>query len=221
MADAILWATLTIASASLIFAFIAFRQVMATSDNVDGFIKRADSFLNTFKNKAKGMFTPEFIGDTISYTMTKGLSNEDGSPVTMHQYVQTTARGYIERYGPGMKAELKSEMPRIISYITNPQNVPPQGPEGPQNPGRALAQQRWGSGGLKAAANVGKAAKKLPFGQKIGEYVEGAQAVVQLGGALKELKEEVAGTFGKKGDNGDENTSRSTSPETSDWGPPF
>lgn len=215
MADPLLWATAIIAGASLIFAFIAFRQVMKSTSLVALFIQRADKFLKTFQDSAKGVFTPTFMAETLNRALLTGLENEDGSPVSMPQYVN----GYVMAFGPRVYQDMKKEIPKYIPLILNPQSPPP----GPPNPGRALVQKRWGSGGLTGATqNVATAAKKLPFGQKVAEYVEGAQALVQLGGTIRELKNEVMGAKGDKGENGGGGReTRSSDGGTTEWGPPF
>jgi hypothetical protein len=213
MAEPILWATLIIASASLIFAGIAFRQVMKTSKSVDGFLVRADKILNKFMSSAKGMFTPEFMGDTISHTLTKGLKNPDGTQVSMAQYVN----GYVVSLGPLIYQDLKKEIPNYIPLLLS--ENPSLG--GPPNPQARKGNGQWGSGGLDAAKKLGKAVKKVPFGEKIAEYVEGAQALVHLGGTLRELKNEVMGAKGGNGDTDGSSAPRSDSEGSNDWGPPF
>ena len=185
MADPFLWAALLISVSSLIFATIAFRQIMKTSSEVHEVVGMAKKFMAGFKSSAKGVFTPKFMAATIEEAVTSGLKNEDGSQVTMPQYIA----GWAHAVGPGVYQDLKKEIPNYIPLILNPQSQP--SPGGPPNKGTQLADARWGSGGLKAATNVAKAAKKLPFGQKVAEYVEGAQALVGLGGAIRDLKNEI------------------------------
>lgn len=211
MAEPILWATLIIAASSLIFAFIAFRQVMRSTKSVDGFLKRADKLLSNFSKGAKGIFTPKFMAATIEEAVTSGLKNEDGSQVTMPQYIA----GWAHAVGPGVYADLKKEIPNYIPLILNPQNANPS-PGAPQN---RQANGQWGSGGLTAAVKVGKAAQKLPIGGKIAEYVGGAQAVVGLVGPIKELVAEIRGPKGGNGQ--DEAPSTSTAGASVEWGPPF
>jgi hypothetical protein len=68
---------------------------------------------------------------------------------------------------------------------------------------------------------VTKAASKLPFAAKVGEYVQGAQAMVQMIGPLKELKRELVGLKGGKG-NGDVSPPAQAGDQApTDWGPPF
>ena len=205
----------------MVFAYMAFRQVMKTTGLVGSFMERGDRFLAKFQAAAKGVFSPAFVGDTISHMLTKDLQNQDGSPVNMHQYCQHTMNGYIATYGPALKAEFKAELPAIARAVLNPQSPP----QGPQTAGQQLANQRWhGTGGLQAAQNFGKAAKKVPgIGPKIQEFVDGATAVAQLVPALKEIKTEL---FPGKGGNGDPNPQNGggggASPSTTtDWGPPF
>ena len=218
MAEPILWATLAIASSSLVFAFIAFRQVMKTSGSVDGFIERADKLLNNFSTKAKNVFSPKFFGDTISHMLTKDLENKDGSPVNMHQYFQITMNDQINKHGPALKAEIKAMAPELVRVALNPNTSP----QGPQTAGQALANQRWGGqGGLQAAQKLGKVSKKLPVGAKSHEYVGYVAAGGEAVPILKEIKEDM---FGKKGDNGEQNAAGGggdAPPAATDWGPPF
>jgi len=195
------WGILIVAGSSLIFAYLAYRKVSTTTAKIDGFLSRIP------KNPLK-VFTPDFVADAITRTLTKDIANPDGSPVSMPQFLN----GYIQAYGPALKAEFKAELPKLIPLLLNPSP-----PAGPQNPGTALAQQRWGSGGLNAAKALAKAGKAgVPFAAKIGEYVEGAQALVQLVPAIKGLKDDLSGL---KGDNGGSSTSTSTGEQS--WGPPF
>ncbi|GAI93271.1 unnamed protein product, partial [marine sediment metagenome] len=139
----------------------------------------------------------------------------DESPVTMPQYIN----GYVMAFGPTIYQDIKKEIPKYIPLLLNSQPSPPS-PGGSPNQGRQTNGQ-WGSGGLKAAANVGKAAKKLPFGEKIAEVVEGAQALVHLGGTIRELKNEISGSKG--GGNGETGPGPGSPGDggMSDWGPPF
>lgn len=218
MAEPFLWATLIIAASSLIFAGIAFRQVMKTSRSVDGFLRRADKLLNNFSTKAKGMFTPAFMGDTISHMVTSGLKNPDESQVTMPQYIN----GYLVAYGPSIYQDIKKEIPKYIPLLLNSNPSPPS-PGAPPNKGTQLANARWGSGGLDAASKLAKATKKVPMAGKIGEAIETGQALVGLIGPARELIAEVRSIKGGGG-NGDTSTP-STSPSSdggmTDWGPPF
>ena len=217
MAEALDWVIVVFAGSSLIFALVAFRQVMKSSKSVDGFLQRADKLLNNFSQKAKGIFTPAFMGDMLVHSITKGLKNPDGTQVSMAQYIN----GYAVTFGPAIYQDLKKEIPSYIPLLLN-QNPSPQGPQGSPNKGSQLAEARWGgSGGLKAATNVAKAAKKLPFGQKIAEYVEGAQALVQLGGTIRELKNEIVGMKGGGGNGEDSTPSTGSDGAMTDWGPPF
>ena len=205
------WGILLVAGLSLVFAFIAFRQVMSTSRSVDGFLERADRFLNQFQASAKGVFSPAFVAETITRTLTKDIRNPDGTPVNMPQFIN----GYINAYGPTLMAEFKSVLPKLVPLLLNPPT------QGPQNPGRALAQQRWGSGGLNAAKALSKAGKAgVPFAAKVGEYVEGAQALVQLVPAIKGLKDDLSGLKGG-GDNGGSSSPSTTSTGEPAWGPPI
>jgi len=216
MAEALDWIIVLIAGASLIFAFLAFRMVKGTTRTVDIFIDRGDEFLATFKDQARGVFTPKFMGDTVSHMLTKDLSNKDGSPVNMHQYFQHTVNGYIEAYGPGLKAEFKAMAPDLLRVALHPESSLPGAP----NPGRALVNMRQDrGGGLKAAQNFSKAAKKVPMLSKVSEYVEGARAVV---GLVQPVKEIIAEVRGLKGDNGQEAAAPAREDTgMSDWGPPF
>ena len=190
------WGVLIVAGSSLIFAYIAYRKVSATTNKIDAILSKVP------KNPLK-LFTPDFVAETITRTLTRDIQNPDGSPVYMPQFIN----GYIQAYGPVLMTEFKSELPRLIPLLLNP-------PPGPQNPGQALAQKRWGSGGLNTAKALSKAG--VPFAAKIGEYVEGAQALVQLVPAIKGLKDDLSGL---KGDNGGSSTSTSTGEQS--WGPPF
>lgn len=205
------WGILIVAGASLIFAFIAFRQVMHTSAVVQGFVARADTVLKVLKDPKKLMPSPDYVVDVITKTFTKDLHNEDGSPVTMPQAINC----YVQAYGPGLKAEFKAELPKLIPYILNP-GLPP----GHRSPGQALAEQRWGSGGLNAAKALSKAGKKIPIVGKIAEYAEGAQALAELIPIARQIKGELGALKG--GDNGDsQGGGGSPSPSNADWTPPF
>lgn len=204
-----------IASSSLIFAFIAFRQVMATTGVVGAFIIRANKFLNKFEASAKGLFTPAFVAETIERTVTSGLENEDGSQVTMPQYIA----GWANAKGPAMWQDIKKEIPSYIPLLLH-ENPPPKG--APQN--RQANGQWGGSGGLTAAKNVAKAAKKLPLAGKVGEVIETGQAIVGMVGPIKELISEVRGLKGGGGNGDDSGTTPSSSSEDgamTEWGPPF
>jgi len=195
------WGILIVAGSSLIFAWIAYRKVSHTTARIEGILNRLP------KNSLK-ILTPDFVAETITRTLTRDIANPDGSPVSMPQFIN----GYIQAYGPVLMTEFKSELPRLIPLLLNPSS-------GPQNPGQALAQKRWGSGGLNTAKALSKAGKAgVPFAAKIGEYVEGAQALVQLVPAIKGLKDDLGALKGS-GDNGGSSPSTSTGEQS--WGPPF
>jgi len=198
------WGILIVAGSSLIFAWIAYRKVSRTTARIEGILNRLP------KNPLK-MFTPDFVAEAITRTLTKDIRNPDGTPVNMPQFIN----GYINAYGPTLMAEFKSELPKLVPLLLNPPT------QGPQNPGRALAQQRWGSGGLNAAKALSKAGKAgVPFAAKVGEYVEGAQALVQLVPAIKGLKDDLSGLKGG-GDNGGSSSPSTTSTGEPAWGPPI
>ncbi len=213
MADPILWATVTIAASSLIFAAIAFRQVMKTSRSVDGFIKRADTFLDGFKKSAKGIFSPKFMAATIEETVTSGLKNDDGSQVTMPQYIA----GWAHAVGPAIYQDIKKEIPSYLPILFNkdPQNVPSGAPQSRNAAGQ------FGSGGLKAAQNLAKATKKVPMIGKVGEVIETGQALVGLVQPVKEMIAELKGLKGGGGGNGESAPSTSTDSASVEWGPPI
>lgn len=217
MVEPVLWATLTIASVSLIFAYIAFRQVMKTSNEVHGFMVRMDRFLTRVEAQAKGIFTPDFMGETISHVVTKGLQNEDGSQVTMPQYIN----GYVMAYGPTIYHDLKKEIPKYIPLLLNPGAPIPPSPGGPPNKGKQLADARWGSGGLDAAKNFGKAAKKVPMVAKVGEVIETGQALVGLIQPARELIAEVKSIKGAGGNGGQNAGGGGESAPPANWGPPL
>ena len=213
MVEAYLWAALLISSFSLIFAFIAFRQVMKSTSEVHEFLVMAKAFLGRVPKDITKMINPKFMGEAINHALLDGLENEDKSPVTMPQYVA----GWINAKGPGIYADLKKEIPSYIPIIMGHSSPsPPQGPQTRQPNGQ------FGSGGLVAATNLAKAAKKLPIGGKVQEVVETGQAVVGLIGPIKEIIGEIRGVTGGKGGNGD-NSGPSTSTEGAsvEWGPPF
>lgn len=210
MAESILWATLIIAASSLIFAFIAFRQVMRTSGEVHAFTDRAGRFLDRFEARAKGIFTPDFMAETITKTVTKGLKNPDGTPVSMPQYIH----GYAQTYGPGIYQDLKKEIPNYIPLLL----ASDPSPKGPQN---RQPNGQWGSGGLTAASNLAKATKKVPMAGKIGEAIETGQALIGLVKPARDLIAEVKGFRGGDGDNGGESAVPSSGPGGFELGDPL
>ena len=216
MAEALDWVIVLVAGSSLIFAFIAYREIMGTKDEVHGLVVRVHKVLDHAGDLSK-VITPQFIGDTVSHALLKDIENTDGSPVTMNQYVQETMNGYVTAYGPGLKADLKEMAPSLVSQIFN------ASPPNPQNPGNALANERWGagSGGLAAASKVAKASKKLPFANKVAEYVEGAQAMVQMIGPIRELKNELVGLKGGGNGGSDQVDGVVDANGSVEWGPPY
>ena len=218
MAEAIDWGILITAAASLVFALMAYRTVIRTTSRVDGFVAAGRKFLASLEDGFKGILDPSFVADVITQTCTKDIQNPDGSPVSMPQFIG----GYISAYGPGLKKDLLGELPKLVPLLLNPSNPPPSGG---MSPGQALAAQRWGSGGLKAAQQVGKAAGKVGgIGGRISDMVEQGTAVVQLIPVLKELKAELGGMRGAGNGGNGGNGEAATSPTSSgitDWGPPF
>ena len=104
MAEPLDWIIVLIAGSSLLFALLAYRQVMKSTKEVGRFLDKANKFLNRVPKDIKKVVTPEFMGDMIAHTLTKDIQNPDGSPVSMPQFIN----GYIVAYGPALKAEFKA-----------------------------------------------------------------------------------------------------------------
>lgn len=197
------WGILIVAGASLIFAGLAYLKVTHTTQRIDGYLDKLPKDL-------KKSFTPSIIAEVFTKTITGDQKLPDGAPVQ----VTDVMTGYINAFAPSIKAYVDANMPMIISSVLNPPMAPGQ------SPGQALANQRWGTGGLMAAKAAGKVAKKAGFGgmaDKIQGAAELAQAAQQLGPALKGLKD----SFGKgNGDDGSPSSATTESP-AGEWGPPF
>lgn len=199
------WGILIVAGSSLIFAVIAYRQVMRTSGRINSLIDRLP------KNLPK-MVNPDFVADVLSKMITKDLKAPDGSPVT----ITDVMTGYMEVYGPRMMAHFDKHKAEYIPLLLNPDPTPQPG----QSPGQALANQRWsGGGGLKAAKAAGKLAKVAGVSGAAGKIQQAAEVM----GAVKELVpaiQDLRGAFGKgNGDNSGPSESNTASGGGDVWCP--
>ena len=181
------WSILAVAGSSLVFAVLAFKQVMFTTSRINTLLDKLP------KNPLKAI-TPDFMAEVVAKTITSGVTGPDGRPVKVHDVVN----GYVLRYGPVMKEMIRKELPTIARAVFSESPPTPSG--GGQDPassaGQALAAQRWG-GGLKAAKGLGKAAKKLGFSDKAQEMVEVVTVVRDAIPMFKEIKASISGNGGE------------------------
>lgn len=175
------WGILIVAGSSLIFAIVAFRQVMITT----GMIRSV--FEGLPKDPSK-IITADFGAEVLSKALTKGIAHEDGSPVSVGDMIGA----YMDKYGPVMMDRFQKQLPSLIPIYMKAQaeiaNTIPSG----QTPGQALAGQRWGSpGGLKAMKTIGKATGTSKIVEKIQTAGEVAGAIGQIIPMIKDAKEAI------------------------------
>lgn len=188
------WSILTVAASSLVFAVIAYRQVMATTKVVRAGMTRFMEYMDKLPDDPLNILDSEFLGDVVVRLLTRGQRHPDGSSVSIHEIME----GYIETYGPRVAVRIENLLPEVISTVLNGTDKPDATPD--NNPGRALAAKRWGNG-LKGAQAVTKVAKVVGMdnvGEKLSQVVEIGKAAKEAIPLFKEIRAEIAAIRGPK-----------------------
>ncbi len=106
VSEALNWAILVVAGASLIFALLAYRTVMRTTGRIDGLLGKLPSDIST-------IISPTFVGDAIHHALMK-----DDSAVM--QEAAEHANGIVAENLPVASKLLAEEAINAVSVMTTP-----------------------------------------------------------------------------------------------------